>query len=199
MNKAIRVVIGVAIVVAGAYVGFRYYAARRARKAGIIAEKIEHHGDQLRADFTARLPAPPAEVFNAIEHVENSHSDNVKQVRIVSQEGNKKTVDLQMEGPGGQPFNMRLAFEYFPAQGRITYQTVGNSLLETKAEYNLTDDRGGTLIHFRQTTRTSQQWGAPDAIVDQIVRSIFVAQLEGLEHALNITTAEEEEDHEQEP
>jgi hypothetical protein len=164
---------------------------RRARQAGLLTENITHDGDVWKADFTARIPAPEQTVYDAIRNVENTRSDQVKAVRVVSQSGNKKTVDMDIAGPGGQTITTELAFEYFPDDKKIVYNSVNNPLLDTQGVYQLTDEGASTFIDYHQNTHMLQPLPVPDGVIQQVIRSIFVAELETLKRQLNITTADD--------
>ena len=104
-------------------------------------------------------------------------------MRVVSQSGNKKTVDMDIAGPGGQVITTELAFEYLPDEKKIVYSTVNNPVLETQAVYQLTDEGASTFIDYHQDTHMLQQMPVPDShIVKSVIRNIFVSQLEGLKN-----------------
>jgi len=194
MSKTYRIVAAIIVIAIAGFAGWRVYQARRARLAGILNENIVHNGDTWTADFAARIPAPEQSVFDAIRNVENARSEQVQAVKVISQGENTKTVEMTLAGPGGQPLVTTLAFEYMPAERRISYRTVDSPALDTNAEYRFTDEGASTLIAFHETTRMLQQIPVPDAVVKQVIRSIFVAQLEGLQRTLNITNADESGD-----
>jgi hypothetical protein len=186
MKTALKILGGLIVLAIVAVVGLHYYELRRARQAGMLTEEITHDGDVWKADFTARIPAPEQTVFDAIRNVENTRSDQVKAVRIVSQSGNKKTVDMDIAGPGGQTITTELAFEYFPDDKKIVYTSVNNPLLDTQGVYQLTDEGAGTFIDYHQNTHMLQPLPVPDGVIQQVIRSIFVAELETLNRQLNI-------------
>ncbi|MGH7925285.1 MAG: SRPBCC family protein [Candidatus Binatus sp.] len=190
MKTAAKILGGVIVLAVVAIVGWHYYQMHRARQAGLLTENITHDGDVWKADFTARIPAPEQTVFDAIRNVENTHSDQVKSVRVVSQNGNKKTVDMDIAGPGGQSITTELAFEYFPDEKKITYNTVNNPMLETQAVYQLSDEGASTLIDYHQNTHMLQSLPVPDGVIKQVIRGIFVAQLETLKRTLNLKTVD---------
>jgi Polyketide cyclase / dehydrase and lipid transport len=196
MKTLLKILGGVIVLAVIALVGWNYYQTHRARQAGLLTEDITHDGDRWKADFTARIPAPEQTVFDAIKNVESTHSDQVKSVRVVSQSGNKKTVDMDIAGPGGQTITTELAFEYLPDEKKIVYNTVNNPVLDTQAVYQLTDEGSGTFIAYHQDTQMLQSLPVPDGVIKQVIRGIFVAQLEGLKKSLNIKTADESDDDE---
>jgi len=190
MAKVVRILVALAVVVVLVYVGIRRYQSHRALKAGLLTESITHDGDLWHADFTARIPAPEQTVFDAIRNIENTHSDQVKAVRVVSQSGNKKIVDMDIAGPGGQPITTELEFEYLPDEKKIVYHTLNNPLLDTHAAYQLGDEGSSTLITYHETTHLLQSVPVPDGVIKQVIRTIFISQLETLKRTLNIKTAD---------
>src|SRR5271169_6881118 len=190
MKTTLKILGGVLVLAVVAVVGWHYYQLRRARQAGLLPENITHDRDLWKAEFTARIPAPEQTVFDAIKNVENTHSDQVKAVRVVSQSGNKKTVDMDIAGPGGQVITTELAFEYLPDEKKIVYNTVNNPMLETQAVYQLSDEGSSTFIDYHQKTHMLQSLPVPDGVIKQVIRGIFVAQLEGLKKSLNLKTAD---------
>jgi len=186
-------ILTVAVIVAAAAFGYWFYQNQRAKHAGILSEAIEHQGGVWTADYAARIPAPAKAVFGAIEHIEDSHSDSIKDVKVLSENGKEKVVELRMNGPANQSVVTKIAFEYFPSYDRITYRTIDSPMLDTKAEYKLTDEGASTLINFHQTASSSKPVNLPDAIIKEVIRSVFIGQLDGIKHALNVTTADEDE------
>jgi hypothetical protein len=190
MKTVLKILAGVIVVAVVAIAGWHYLQIHRARQAGLLTENIGHDGDVWKADFTARIPAPEQTVFSAIRDIENTHNDQVKAVRVVSQSGNKKTVDLDLAGPGGQTITTELAFEYLPEEKKIVYHTVNNPLLDTEAVYQLGDEGASTFIDYHETTHLLHSLPVPDGIIKQVIRAIFVAQLESLKHTLNLKIAD---------
>ncbi len=194
-----RIVSALVIVAVIGAVAWYYYQQHRLRRAGIMSEEILRNGTDWKADFVARIPAPEPQVFGAIEHVEQSHSDNVKSMRVLEQQGNAKTVEMVLAGPAGRTITTQLAFEYFPDQGRITYRTLGNPLLETRAEYKLESDGTDTIVNCHQNTRMLQSLPVPDAAVKQVISSLFVAQMADLRSSLHISAADDDAGDDDEP
>ncbi|MGD1027631.1 SRPBCC family protein [Candidatus Binatus soli] len=199
MKTVLKILAGVIVLAVVAIVGWRYYQIHRARQAGLLTENIGHDGNVWKADFTARIPAPEQTVFTAIRDVEKMHNDQVKAVRVVSQSGNKKTVDMDIAGPGGQTITTELEFEYLPDQNKIAYHTVDNPLLDTQAVYQLGDEGASTFIDYHETTHLLQSFPVPDGVIKQVIRGIFIAQLETLKRTLNIKTADETPSRDDEP
>jgi carbon monoxide dehydrogenase subunit G len=190
MSKTYKVVSTMMILAVVAVGGYYLYQQHRARKAGMLTENITHDGDNWTADFTARVGAPEQRVFDTIKDVEHAKSDQVKSVQVISQTDTTKTVQMQIAGPGGQDITTRLAFEYFPDQRRITYHTVDGGLFATTAQYDLADEGATTMMTFHESTKVGQSLPVPDGVIKQVIRGVFLAQLEGLKKALNLNEAD---------
>src|SRR6267378_3051338 len=174
MGKLVRILVALVVIVVVVYAGIRFYQSRRALKAGLLTENITHDGDLWHADFTARIPAPEQTVFDAIRNIENTHSDQVKAVRIVSQTGNKKTVDMDIATFGGQTITTELEFEYLPLDKKIIYHTLNNPLLDTHAAYQLGDEGPSTFIDYHETTHLLQSVPVPEGVIKQVIRTVFI-------------------------
>ena len=198
MSKVYKTVVVVVVLAVVGYAGWNYYQSHRARRAGLLTEDITHQGDTWKANFTARIPATETAVFNAIRNIESTHGEQVKAVRVVSQSGDTKTVDMDIAGPAGQAITTRLEFNYQPEQRKISYHTINNPLLDTHAEYQFSDEGSSTFVNYHETTKLLQSVPVPDGVIKQVIRGIFVAQLESLKKALNISVADETNLHEEE-
>ena len=64
----------------------------------------------------------------------------------------------------------------------------------TTAQYDLEDEGSSTLMKFHESTKVGQSIPVPDGVIKQVIRGVFLAQLEGLKKALNLTEADSGED-----
>jgi hypothetical protein len=199
MSKTYKVIAALVVIFIVGYGGWRLYQSRRATKAGLLTENITHNGNDWTADFTAIIPAPESTVFNAVRDVEKAQSDQIQNVKVISQTDNSKTVELELKGPGDQTIKTQMAFDYDPAGHRISYRTLDNPAFVMHADYKFEDQGGSTLITYHQTTTLAQQLPVPESVIRDVIRSVFIAQLEGLKRTLNLTSAEEPEDSSDEP
>jgi hypothetical protein len=194
MRTFLKIVGAVVVLIVIAFVGWRYYVGHRALQAGLISQNITHEGDTWTADMQARVPAPVDSVYNALADVQNIRSSAIKAVRVISQDGNSKLVEMDLNGPADQTITARLQFQYDPANHRISYHTVESPMLDTDAHYSL-DGEGSssTLITLHETTKFAQQIPVPDGVIKDVISQIFVAQLESLKQVLHIQTAAQPE------
>lgn len=196
--RAVSILVVVAIVAIVVIGGYYVYNRLYPKLPGVVSEKIERDGDTWQADFAVRIGAPEQAVFDAIKNVENNPpSGLLKSVKVVEQNGNEKTVEMQMAAPMGQTLTTQLQFHYFPAERRIIYQTVGGGAFNTQAEYRLADEGSSTLLKLHETTSVPQGMPVPDAVVEHAIRGIFLAQIQGLNRKLNLNTAQSDEDNDE--
>jgi carbon monoxide dehydrogenase subunit G len=199
MGKTYKFVSIAVVIAVVAYAGWRIYQSHRIRRAGVLSENIVHHGNLWTADFVARVPAPEHSVFNAICDIEKSHSDAVRSVKVLSESGDTKTVEMEMNGPAGQTITTELEFHYSPADRTIDYKTIGNSMMTTQARYRLEDEGGSTLIRLHETTQMTQNLPVPDSVIKNVISGVFVSQLESLKRTLNIADQDQSGSGDEEP
>ena len=110
----------------------------------------------------------------------------------------KYYLSVPPEFQGGQPITTELEFEYLPDEKKIISNSKNNPMFDTQSVYQLTDEGASTFIDYHQNTHMLQSLPVPDGVIKQVIRGIFVAQLETLKKQLNIKTADES-DNDDEP
>lgn len=196
MYKSIALLTVVAIV---AVIGYHLYGARCGQKPGIISEDIKGSGDNWDADFKARVSALEKDVFRAMEHVENAKSDQILNVKVLSSQGNTKTVEVDFAGPTGASVPTKFAFQYFAGQNRITYKSLDSQVFQSDGDCRLQVECAATLIECRQLTKLLQQRPLTDGVIKENLRQLFVAQLDGLHRALHVQIPDRTDEDDDEP
>ena len=196
MYKSIALLTVVAIV---AVIGYHLYGARCGQKPGIISEDIKGSGDNWDADFKARVSALEKDVFRAMENVENAKSDQILNVKVLSSQGNTKTVEVDFAGPTGASVPTKFAFQYFAGQNRITYKSLDSQVFQSDGDCRLQVECAATLIECRQLTKLLQQRPLTDGVIKENLRQLFVAQLDGLHRALHVQIPDRTDEDDDEP
>lgn len=194
--KSVALLTVVAIV---AVVGYHLYGARCGQTPGIISEDIKGSGDTWDADFKARVSALEQDVFRAMENVEDAKSDQILNIKVLSSQGNTKTVEVDFAGPTGASVPTEFAFQYFAGQKRITYKSLNSQVLQSDGECRLQAQCAATLIECRQSTKLLQQRPLTDGVIKENMRQIFVAQLDGLRRDLHIQIPDQAEEDDDRP
>src|SRR5215831_4706134 len=111
----------------------------------ILSEKLEKNTDTMEIEFTSRIDAPVDAVFRAFTEPERSKefSDSVRYAKLLSSEGNHKTVEFEMVILG-QPQRLTLEFTFLPQENRVAIKTIENQFSDLSGEYRLTPSPDGT-------------------------------------------------------
>lgn len=191
--KALLWTVLTVVIGGGAFVGFRYYqitseaAVWNGPVTEILTEQIERQDNTLEVEFTSRLDAPPAVVFQAFSEPERSHefSDSVHRSKLLRHEGNRKVVAFEMVVLG-RPQESVMAFAFLPDENRILLETVENQLTDLRGEYLLAPSPDGTqtLLTYRGTSKDKTQMPVPLAVLKSAMRETFVSSVRALKKGL---------------
>jgi hypothetical protein len=189
----LTVVVGVAVVV------YHFRGNRCGQKPGIISEDIKGSGGNWDADFKARVSAPVKDVFRAMQKVENAKSDQILNIKVISNQGNTKMVEVDFAGPTGSSVPTQFTFQYFTRQDRFTYKSLDSQVFQIDGDCRLQPECAATTIECRQATKLLQQRPLVDGVIKENIRQIFVAQLDGLRSALHVQIPDKPDENDDEP
>jgi hypothetical protein len=159
----------------------------------IVSENIERDGDTWRVSFVSTFAAPVDKVYEAYRHPERGQElapERVLKAEVVSEEGNKKVVDivgrLEILPPGFKVQNLRNEYTFYPDEKRITSRTIDFNLADIESEYRFesTPD-GSTVLHFSQTSKDK----APlvvESLQKGALRETYITQVRIVNKALGI-------------
>lgn len=191
--KALLWTVLTVVIGGGAFVGFRYYqitseaAVWDGPATEILTEQIERQDNTLEVEFTSRLDAPPAVVFQAFSEPERSHEfgDSVHRSELLRHEGNRKVVAFEMVVLG-RPQESVMAFTFLPDENRILLETVENQLTDLRGEYLLAPSPDGTqtLLTYRATSKDKTHMPVPLAVLKSAMRETFVSSVRALKKGL---------------
>ncbi len=161
----------------------------------LLSESIVREGDTWRLQFTSRIEAPVDRVFQTWTAVpERSRElapDYFLKSEIVSQEGNKKVVDVVGKSdilpPGFKVQDLRLEYTAYPEQKKIVGRTVDFKLADWTMEYTFapSDDGRATIVTFKQTSKDK----APlivESLQKGALRETYVRQVQLVNKALGL-------------
>jgi hypothetical protein len=188
-----------AVVVGVGAVAYYLRSNRCGQKPGIISEDINGSGDNWSADFRARVSAPEQEVFRALGKVENAKSDQILDIKVLSDLGSTKLVEVDFAGPTGSSVPTQFRFEFFSSQDRFTYKSLDSQVFQIDGDCRLQPECAATLIECRQATQLLQPRPLVDGIIKENIRQIFVAQLDSLRSALHVQIPDQTDGDNDEP
>jgi hypothetical protein len=200
MGAKVYISVALLAVVAGAAaVAYHFRGDRCGQKPGIISEDIKRNGDDWDADFKARVLAPEKDVFLVLGKIENAKSDQILNVKVLSSQGNSKTVEVDFAGPTGASVPTQFAFQYFPDQNRMTYKSLDSQFFQSEGDCHLQAECAATLIDCRQSTKLLQDRPLTDGVIKENMRQLFVAELDNLHRALHVQIPDQTEQDTDEP
>ena len=155
--------------------------------AEILSEKLEKSTDTMEVEFTSRVDAPVDAVFRAFTEPERSKefSDSVRYAKLLSSEGNRKTVEFETVILG-QPQRLTLEFTFLPQENRIAIKTIENQFSDLSGEYRLTPSPDGTktLITYSGVSKDKTKLPVPLALQKSALRETFVSTIRALKKGL---------------
>jgi uncharacterized protein YndB with AHSA1/START domain len=155
--------------------------------AEILSEKLEKDTDTMEIEFTSRVDAPVDAVFRAFTEPERSQefSDSVRYAKLLSNEGNRKTIEFEMVILG-QPQRLTLEFTFVPGEHRVTIRTIENQYSDLSGEYRLTPSPDGTktLITYTGISKDKAKLPVPLALQKSALRETFVSTIRALKKGL---------------
>jgi len=155
--------------------------------AEILSEKLEKDTDTMEIEFTSRVDAPVDAVFRAFTEPERSQefSDSVRYAKLLSNEGNRKTVEFEMVILG-QPQRLTLEFTFVPEEHRVAIRTIENQFSDLGGEYRLTPSPDGTktLVTYTGISKDKAKLPVPLALQKSALRETFVSTIRALKKGL---------------
>ncbi|HZP41603.1 MAG TPA: SRPBCC family protein [Candidatus Binatia bacterium] len=200
--KAILAVLAIVVLAVVIYLGVSY---RRVQQAAygpakeIVSESITKSGDTWHVSFVTKFDAPLDKVFEAYSHPERLKEyapDNVLKSEVLEDQGNTKTIDvvgkLDILPPGFKVQNIRIRYTMYPAEHRITTETIDFKLADMKSELKFTaaPDNKGTILDFSETSKDK----APmlvESLQKGALREQYLTTVRAVNKALGLTPAHE--------
>lgn len=198
-SKVYNLIALLTVVVGAAVVAYHFRGSRCGQKPGIISEDIKGSGENWDADLKARVSAPEKDVFRALGNVENAKSDQILNIKVLSNQGSTKIVEVDFAGPTGSSVPTQFRFQYFTSQDRFTYRSLDSQVFQIDGDCRLQPECAATVIECRQATQLLQQRPLVDGVIKENIRQIFVAQLDGLQGALHVQIPDQTDEDDDEP
>ena len=190
-----KILLGLAVVLViglGLF-GLRSYQMRSAAlewegpSAEILSEKLDKQADTMTMEFTSRLDAPIADIWQAFSEPERSaeFSETVRISRLIQAQGNKKLVLFEMVMLG-QPQRLSMAFTFVPDENRVQIKSVESQLSDIQGEYRFTPSPDGmkTLLTYAGTIKDKVSLPVPLSLQKSAARETFVSTVRALKQGL---------------
>ncbi|MBI4518791.1 MAG: hypothetical protein HY699_23600 [Deltaproteobacteria bacterium] len=193
-NKVILGAVGVVVVLAVGFAGYRYMQIQAAAKkwAGphkeIVEEKITKEGQVTTTRFVSIVDAPLAAVEKALGEPERSQEsiENITLSKLLKSEGNKKVVEMNLRALNLPLQYYTMEFTMYPDQHRITFKTVESQAQDIEGEYKLEGSPDGTRTRIEYSSKSRDKIAVPlpQSVIDGANRETFVNTIRGLKKSI---------------
>ena len=152
--------------------------------AEILSEKLDKQADTMTMEFTSRLDAPLADIWQAFSEPEGSaeFSETIRVSRLLQSQGNSKLILFEMVMLG-QPQRLSMQFTFLPGENRVRIQSVESQLSDIQGEYRFTPSPDGTktLLTYTGTLKDKVSLPVPLALQKNAARESFVSTVRALQ------------------
>ena len=152
--------------------------------AEILSEKLDKQADTMTMEFTSRLDAPLADIWQAFSEPERSaeFSETIRVSRLLQAQGNSKLILFEMLMLG-QPQRLSMQFTFLPGENRVRIRSVESQLSDIQGEYRFTPSPDGTttLLTYTGTLKDKVSLPVPLALQKNAARESFVSTVRALQ------------------
>ncbi len=151
--------------------------------AEILSERLDKRAGTMTMEFTSRLDAPLADIWQAFSEPERSaeFSETIRVSRLLQAQGNSKLILFEM-AMLGQPQRLSMQFTFLPGENRVRIQSVESQLSDIRGEYRFTPSPDGTrtLLTYTGTLKDKVSLPVPLALQKNAARESFVSTVRAL-------------------
>lgn len=151
--------------------------------AEILSEKLDKHAGTMTMEFTSRLDAPLADIWQAFSEPERSaeFSETIRVSRLLQAQGDSKLILFEMVMLG-QPQRLSMQFTFLPEENRVRIQSVESQMSDIRGEYRFTPSPDGTktLLTYTGTLKDKVSLPVPLALQKNAARESFVSTVRAL-------------------
>ena len=155
--------------------------------AEILSERLDKRADTMTMEFTSRLDAPLADIWQAFSEPERSaeFSETIRVSRLLQAQGNSKLILFEMVMLG-QPQRLSMQFTFLPGENRVRIQSVESQMSDIQGEYRFTPSPDGTktLLTYTGTLKDKVSLPVPLALQKNAARESFVSTVRALQKGL---------------
>ena len=151
--------------------------------AEILSERLDKRAGTMTMEFTSRLDAPLADIWQAFSEPERSaeFSETIRVSRLLQAQGNRKLILFEMVMLG-QPQRLSMQFTFLPGENRVRIRSVESQMSDIQGEYRFTSSPDGTktLLTYTGTLKDKVSLPVPLALQKNAARESFVSTVRAL-------------------
>ena len=188
MNKAVIGVVAALGIVAGGAGAYFYKLQADAAKwkdaKEIVEDEIKKDGITTTAHFVSIIDAPLAKVQDAVWKVEDSDKviANVKKSELVKQEGNTKTLKMQLQALTLPVQHYTMQFTLDAPAHKINFKTIESQAQDIEGSYFLEPSPDGTKtkLTYNAVAKDKIAVPFPQSLIEGATRETFVNTIRGI-------------------
>ncbi|MDX2170982.1 MAG: hypothetical protein SF182_28190 [Deltaproteobacteria bacterium] len=182
-----KTIIGVIVLLILIGVGWFYvqYKRQEAKFRGaseIAEESFKKDGKVANIKYVGVVNAPLDKVQEAVWGVEKSAGviESIKKAELVKQEGNSKTVLMQLQA-GSLPLQQFvMVFTLDEPNHAVKFKTTQAQAADLEGTYSLEADGDKTLLTYEAVSTDKIPVPFPDGVIESANREVFVTMIRGI-------------------
>jgi hypothetical protein len=185
------VVLLIVVVIGYYYVQYQRLATQLAGASEVVDSSFKKDGAVAKIRYVGVIDAPIDKVQDAVWGVERSSEmiENIKKSELVQQDGNKKSVLMQLKA-GTLPLQqVVMQFTLDPANHDIAFKTTQSQAADLEGHYKLETVGNKTRLTYEATQTDKIANPFPDGVVETANREVFVNTVRGINKSLGVAPA----------
>jgi len=159
----------------------------------IVEESFNKDGAVATIRYVGVVEGPIDKVQDAVWGVERSSQmiDNIKKSELIKQEGNSKTVLMQLQALNLPLQQYTMEFTLDPAKHQVNFKTLQAQAADLEGAYKLEASPDGTRTRITYEAKSTDKIAVPfpAAVIESANRETFVNTVRGVEKALKAPPA----------
>jgi hypothetical protein len=186
------VVLLIVVVIGWYYVQYRQQVARLAGAKEIVEASYTKDGPVGHLKYVGIVNGPIDKVQDAVWGVENSSKmiENIKKSDLVKQEGNKKTILMQLKAGSLPMQQVVMEFTLDAPNHAVAFKTTQAQAADLDGAYRLEPvgaDKTKLTYEAKQTDKIANPF--PDGVIETAQREVFVNTVRGIEKSIGTAPA----------
>jgi hypothetical protein len=185
------VVVLILLVVGWFYVQYRRQVAELASAKEIEQATFNKNGAVADIKYVGVVDGPIDKVQDAVWNVEGSSKmiENIKKSDLVKQEGNTKTILMQLKAGTLPVQQVVMLFTLDAPNHTVKFKTIQSQAADLEGDYRLEPLGNKTRLTYEAKSTDKVAVPFPDGVIETANREVFVNTVRGINKAINPAAA----------
>ena len=181
------IVLLIVIVVGYEYIQYRRQVAELAGAKEVVEANFTKDGPVAKLRYVGIVDGPVDKVQDAVWGIERASSmiENFKKSELVSQEGNTKTVLLQIKAGTLPMQQVVMQYNLNPAQHEVTFKTTQAQAADLQGTFKFEPVGDRTRVTYDATATDKIANPFPNGVIETAQREVFVNTIRGINQQLH--------------